>query len=121
MSAAPQQQKPKAPKTAITPTRAEDYAEWYQKVVRAADMAELSGVRGCMIIKPWGYGSWELMQRDLDARIKKPGIITVICPFLIPRVEVTLHQFPRTIPPGLMIMQPRTPDSSAISAARTTF
>ena len=42
-------------KTAITPTRAEDYPEWYQQVIKAADLAENSPVRGCMVIKPWGY------------------------------------------------------------------
>lgn len=78
------QQKAKAPKTAIAPTRAEDYAEWYQKVVRAADMAELSGVRGCMVIKPWGYGAWELMQRDLDARFKATGHENAYFPLFIP-------------------------------------
>ena len=45
---------------AITPTRLENYAEWYLAVVKGADMAEHSSVRGCMIIKPWGYGIWEL-------------------------------------------------------------
>jgi prolyl-tRNA synthetase len=49
----------KAPQNAITPTRADDYPEWYQQVVRAADMAEPSPVRGCMVIKPWGYAVWE--------------------------------------------------------------
>jgi prolyl-tRNA synthetase len=44
----------KAPQNAISPTRREDYAEWYQQVVRAADMAETSPVRGCMGIQPWG-------------------------------------------------------------------
>jgi prolyl-tRNA synthetase len=78
------QPKAKAPKTAIVPTRAEDYAEWYQKVVRAADMAEMSGVRGCMIIKPWGYGAWELMQRDLDARFKATGHDNCYFPLFIP-------------------------------------
>ncbi len=81
---APQPQKTKAPKNAIAPTRAEDYAEWYQKVVRAADMAEMSGVRGCMIIKPWGYGAWELMQRDLDARFKATGHENAYFPLFIP-------------------------------------
>jgi prolyl-tRNA synthetase len=84
IAAAQQQPKAKAPKTAITPTRSEDYAEWYQKVVRGADMAELSGVRGCMIIKPWGYGSWELMQRDLDRRFKETGHDNAYFPLFIP-------------------------------------
>jgi prolyl-tRNA synthetase len=80
---APQAQA-KAPKTAIAPTRAENYAEWYQQVVRGADMAELSGVRGCMIIKPWGYGIWELMQRDLDRRFKDTGHDNCYFPLFIP-------------------------------------
>ena len=50
-----QQQKEK---TAITPTRIEDYPEWYQQVIKAGDLAENSSVRGCMVIKPWGYGIW---------------------------------------------------------------
>ena len=58
-------------KTAISPVREEDYPEWYQQVIKAADMAENSPVRGCMVIKPWGYGIWESMQRQLDDRIKE--------------------------------------------------
>jgi prolyl-tRNA synthetase len=76
--------KSQAPKTAITPTRAENYAEWYQQIVRASDMAELSGVRGCMIIKPNGYGIWELMQRDLDRRFKETGHENCYFPLFIP-------------------------------------
>ena len=53
-------------RTAITPTRDENYAEWYQQVVAGADLAESSPVRGCMIIRPWGYALWENMQRALD-------------------------------------------------------
>jgi len=78
------QTKNQAPKTAISPTRAENYAEWYQQVVRASDMAELSGVRGCMIIKPNGYGIWELMQRDLDRRFKETGHENCYFPLFIP-------------------------------------
>ncbi|MDD4616220.1 MAG: proline--tRNA ligase [Alphaproteobacteria bacterium] len=77
-------QQQKTPKTAITPTRAENYAEWYQQIVRHSDMAELSGVRGCMIIKPNGYGIWELMQRDLDRRFKDTGHENCYFPLFIP-------------------------------------
>jgi prolyl-tRNA synthetase len=49
----------KKQKTAISPTRDEDYPEWYQQVVKASDMAERAPVRGCMVIKPWGYALWE--------------------------------------------------------------
>jgi prolyl-tRNA synthetase len=72
------------PKTAITPTRAEDFAEWYQQVVRAADLAENSDVRGCMVIKPWGYGIWEKIQRQLDAMFKATGHKNAYFPLFIP-------------------------------------
>jgi prolyl-tRNA synthetase len=72
------------PKTAITPTREESYAEWYQNVIRAADLAENSPVRGCMIIKPWGYGIWENMQRGLDRMFKDEGVENAYFPLFIP-------------------------------------
>jgi prolyl-tRNA synthetase len=71
-------------KTAITPRRDQDFPEWYQQVVRAADMAENSEVRGCMVIKPWGYGLWELIQRQLDAKFKETGHQNAYFPLLIP-------------------------------------
>lgn len=71
-------------KTAITPTRAEDYPEWFQQVVKAADMAENSPVRGCMVIKPWGYGIWENIQRYLDDAIKRTGHDNAYFPLFIP-------------------------------------
>lgn len=74
----------KAKKTAITPTRAENYNDWYQKIVRSADIAELSGVRGCMILKAWGYGLWEKMQADLDGRFKDTGHENYYFPLFIP-------------------------------------
>jgi prolyl-tRNA synthetase len=70
--------------TAISPTRAEDFPEWYQQVVRAADLAENSEVRGCMVIKPWGYGLWENMQKQLDAKFKATGHQNAYFPLLIP-------------------------------------
>ncbi|MDR0361915.1 MAG: proline--tRNA ligase [Planctomycetota bacterium] len=75
----------KAPTTAIAPTRAEDYAEWYQQVIRAADMAEVSPVRGCMVIKPWGYSFWENIQRDLDKMFKATGHVNAYFPIFIPK------------------------------------
>jgi len=71
-------------KTAIQPTRDEDFPEWYQQVVRAADLAENSEVRGCMVIKPWGYGLWESIQRQLDAKFKATGHKNAYFPLLIP-------------------------------------
>ena len=71
-------------KSAISPTRAEDYPEWYQEVIKAADMAEVSPVRGCMVIKPWGYGIWENMQRALDGMFKATGHENAYFPLFIP-------------------------------------
>jgi prolyl-tRNA synthetase len=65
-------------------TRADNFAEWYQAVVRDADMAETSPVRGCMIIRPWGYGVWELIQAELDRRIKATGHENCYFPLFIP-------------------------------------
>lgn len=75
----------KAAKTAITPTRAEDYPEWYQQVIKAADLAENSPVRGCMVIKPWGYSLWENIQRALDAQFKATGHQNAYFPLFIPK------------------------------------
>ena len=71
-------------KTAIWPTREENFAEWYQNVIREADLAENSPVRGCMVIKPWGYAIWEYIQRDLDRRIRARGVQNAYFPLLIP-------------------------------------
>jgi prolyl-tRNA synthetase len=73
------------PATAITPTRQEDYAEWYQQVVRAADLAESSPVRGCMVIKPWGYAIWENIQRELNVMFKATGHKNAYFPLFIPK------------------------------------
>ena len=72
-------------KTGITPTRSEDYPEWYQQVIKAADLAENSTVRGCMVIKPWGYGIWENMQRALDKMFKDTGHENAYFPLFIPK------------------------------------
>jgi len=75
---------PKPPKNAISPTRAENYPEWYQQVVKAADLAENSDVRGCMVIKPWGYAIWENIQRKLDGMFKATGHENAYFPLFIP-------------------------------------
>jgi prolyl-tRNA synthetase len=71
-------------RTAITPTREENYPEWYQSVLKAADLAEHSAVRGCMVIKPWGYSIWENMQRVLDGLFKATGHQNAYFPLFIP-------------------------------------
>jgi prolyl-tRNA synthetase len=75
---------PAPAKTAITPRREEDFPEWYQQVIRAAELAEPSDVRGCMVIRPWGYGVWENMQRQLDAMFKATGHRNAYFPLFIP-------------------------------------
>jgi prolyl-tRNA synthetase len=70
--------------TAISPTREEDYPEWYQQVVKASDMADRSPVRGCMVIKPWGYALWENIQHRLDGMFKQSGVKNAYFPLFIP-------------------------------------
>jgi prolyl-tRNA synthetase len=69
---------------ALTVTRDADFAQWYQEVIAEAEMAEESGVRGCMVIKPWGYGIWERIQALMDARIKAAGVENCYFPLFIP-------------------------------------
>ncbi len=71
-------------KHALNVTRELDFAQWYQTVITDADMAEESGVRGCMVIRPWGYGIWERVQRLLDDRIKATGHDNCYFPLFIP-------------------------------------
>lgn len=71
-------------KTAISPTRSDNYPEWYQEIIKQADLAENSVVRGCMVIKPWGYGIWERMQKALDLMIKDTGHENAYFPLFIP-------------------------------------
>lgn len=78
------QNQQKKAKTAITPTRDEDFPQWYQNVIKAADFAENSPVRGCMVIKPYGYALWENIQRALDDMIKEAGVQNAYFPLLIP-------------------------------------
>jgi len=76
--------KPAAIKHALSTSRQGDFAAWYQEVIAEADMAEESGVRGCMVIKPWGYGIWERIQQVMDARIKDAGVQNCYFPLFIP-------------------------------------
>jgi prolyl-tRNA synthetase len=69
---------------ALSVTRDADFAQWYQEVIAEAEMAEESGVRGCMVIKPWGYGIWERIQAQMDARIKAAGVENCYFPLFIP-------------------------------------
>jgi prolyl-tRNA synthetase len=66
-------------------TRKEDYSRWYNELVIQADLAENSGVRGCMVIKPYGYGIWEKMQAELDRMFKETGHENAYFPLFIPK------------------------------------
>jgi len=67
------------------PTRAENYSEWYNELVKRADLAENSAVRGCMVIKPYGYAIWEKMQRALDDMFKATGHQNAYFPLFVPK------------------------------------
>lgn len=71
-------------KTAIVPTREENYSDWYQQVIKSAELAEHSPVRGCMVIKPWGYGIWENIQRTLNQMFKEVECPNAYFPLFIP-------------------------------------
>ena len=68
----------------LTP-RSVNYSQWYQDLVIKADLAENSAVRGCMVIKPYGYAIWEKMQRILDDMFKETGHVNAYFPLLIPK------------------------------------
>jgi len=65
--------------------REEDYSQWYNELVQSADLAENSGVRGCMVIKPYGFAIWEKMQAELDRMFKETGHENAYFPLFIPK------------------------------------
>src|SRR5213083_3080402 len=67
------------------PTRAQDFSEWYNQLVVKAQLADYAPVRGCMIVRPYGWALWENMQQALDRRFKATGHQNVAFPLLIPR------------------------------------
>ena len=69
---------------ALKNIRENSYPDWYQNVIAAADMAEVSSSPGCMVIKPWGYGIWERIQRLLDEKIKETNHENCYFPLFIP-------------------------------------
>jgi prolyl-tRNA synthetase len=72
-------------------TRAEDFPRWYQEVIARAEMADNGPARGSMVIRPWGYGIWELLQAELDRRIKEAGAENAYFPLLIPQSFLELE------------------------------
>ena len=74
----------KQTRTAISPTRDKDYPEWYQQVIKASDLAERAAVRGCMVIKPWGYALWENIMQVMNNLFKATGVKNAYFPLFIP-------------------------------------
>lgn len=72
-------------KTPVLTPQAEDFPRWYQDIVSKAELADNGPVRGTMVIRPYGYGLWERMQQDMDARIKETGTQNAYFPLLIPQ------------------------------------
>jgi prolyl-tRNA synthetase len=72
-------------------TRAEDFPRWYQEVIARAELADNGPARGTMVIRPWGYGIWELMQAELDRRIKEAGAENAYFPLFIPEAFLKLE------------------------------
>ena len=66
-------------------SRKEDYSLWYNEIIQKADLAEASGVRGCMVIKPYGFAIWEKMQSELDRMFKETGHVNAYFPLFIPK------------------------------------
>ena len=77
-------------KGALTP-RDEDFPRWYQEVVARAELADNGPVRGTMVIRPWGYAIWELLQAELDRRIKEAGAENAYFPLFIPESFLRLE------------------------------
>ena len=67
------------------PKREEDFSGWYNELVKKADLAENSSVRGCMVIKPYGFSIWEKMQAKLDSMFKETGHQNAYFPLFIPK------------------------------------
>ncbi len=81
-------EKPDAFVTEITP-RSQDFSRWYLDVVRRAELADYSPVKGCMVIRPYGYAIWELIQQALDKEIKRTGHVNAYFPLFIPNSLLT--------------------------------
>ncbi len=74
------------------PSRSENYSEWYNELVKKADLAENSAVRGCMVIKPYGYSIWEKMQQTLDKMFKDTGHSNAYFPLFVPKSFLELEE-----------------------------
>ncbi len=74
------------------PTRAEDFSEWYNQLVLKAELADYAPVRGCMIVRPYGWALWENIQQALDQRFKATGHVNAAFPLLIPQSFIEKEQ-----------------------------
>src|SRR5258708_10859722 len=74
------------------PSRTEDFSEWYNQLVLKAELADYAPVRGCMIVRPYGWALWENIQAALDGRFKATGHMNAAFPLLIPRSFIEKEQ-----------------------------
>ena len=102
--------------TEITP-QSEDFSRWYLDVVRRAELADYSPVKGCMVIRPYGYGIWELIQQALDTRFKQTGHVNAYFPLFIP--ESLLHRARPSTSKALRRKWPGSPRAAPRSSTRT--
>jgi prolyl-tRNA synthetase len=87
-------------------TRQEDYSKWYNELVVKADLAENSGVRGCMVIKPYGYAIWEKMQAELDRMFKETGHQNAYFRCLYPKVCLKpKKKTPKVLPKSVLSLR----------------
>src|SRR5438034_574777 len=109
--------------------RSEDYAQWYVDVIKAAQLADYSPVRGCMVIRPEGYAIWEAIQRDLDRRFKETGHVNAYFPLLIPQsflakeaqhVEGCALEC-AVVSRSMLVIQGKKTDSEKFPGADTTY
>ena len=84
----------------------EDFGKWYTDVVKKADLIDYSSVKGCMIIRPYGYAIWELLQKQMDERFKETGHENIYMPLFIPESLLQARLLPRQ--PDHQRLRPRT-------------
>ena len=104
---------------AVLTSQAADFPRWYQDVLNNAELAETGPVRGTIVIRPWGYAIWELLQAEIDARIKAAGAENVYFPLLIPESHLQCEaEHVAGFSPELAVVSSRSPRSSVRRARR---
>ena len=98
--------------------RSEDYSKWYNELVVKADLAENSSVRGCMVIKPYGYAIWEKIQKELDNKFKETGHYNAYFPLFVPKSLFEAEE--NLIQKGLIVGQGKK-DENGVAQAQQAY